>query len=196
MQTPDFSTYETCLQHASFLQERGYYVGEMDLFQIADLLHSLEEEKREKEQYTDSLIDYNDEIVSIEPIGVVDTIDITVSGDNLFYCKDILTKNSIGLPQTLDFFFALISNEELEETGQLMVKILKNRWNDPNFYKRFMIGIERAKFSLSDSDDPGNDLVDTGRYDTRGNKKDDDKPLFDRSSFGKRMIDTSDIDFD
>ena len=106
------------------------------------------------------------------------------------------TSESIGLPQTLDFFFALISNEELEETGQLMVKILKNRWNDPNFYKRFMIGIERAKFSLSDSDDPGNDLVDTGRYDTRGNKKDDDKPLFDRSSFGKRMIDTSDIDFD
>lgn len=99
---------------------------------------------------------------------------------------------SVGLPQTLDFFFALISNEELEDMGQLMVKVLKNRWNDPNYYKRFMIGIERAKFKLYDTDSGGNDLVDSGKHD-----KSDDTPLFDKGRFGnKRVIDTSGINFD
>lgn len=103
------------------------------------------------------------------------------------------TSESIGLPQTLDFFFALIANEELDEMGQLMVKVLKNRWNDPNFYKRFMIGIDRPKFTLYDTDSGADELVDAGRHD-----KDDDTPLFDKSKFGSRSkaIDTSGINFD
>ena len=92
------------------------------------------------------------------------------------------TSESIGLPQTLDFFGALIANEELDDLGQIMFKVLKNRWNDPNYYKRFMIGIERAKFMLYDVD-PTEGLTDTGRTD----EKDDDVPLFDRSPAGKRL---------
>jgi hypothetical protein len=58
------------------------------------------------------------------------------------------TSESFGLPATVDFMFALISTEELEQLNQLMVKQLKNRYNDPTLYKRFVIGVDRAKMKL------------------------------------------------
>lgn len=58
------------------------------------------------------------------------------------------TSESFGLPATADFMFALISTEELEKLNQIMVKQLKNRYNDPTAYKRFVVGIDRAKMKL------------------------------------------------
>jgi replicative DNA helicase len=60
------------------------------------------------------------------------------------------TSESIGLPQTVDAMFALISTEELEGMGQLMIKQLKNRWNDLSYYRRFVVGIDRSKMRLYD----------------------------------------------
>ena len=60
------------------------------------------------------------------------------------------TSESFGLPATADFMFALISTEELEQLNQIMVKQLKNRYNDPTLYKRFMVGIDRVKMRLYD----------------------------------------------
>jgi replicative DNA helicase len=60
------------------------------------------------------------------------------------------TSESFGLPATADLMFALISSEDLEEMGQMMVKQLKNRYNDPTYYKRFTIGVDRAKMKLFD----------------------------------------------
>ena len=60
------------------------------------------------------------------------------------------TSESIGLPQTCDLMLALISTEELEELGQIMVKQLKNRYNDPSYYKKFMVGIDRNKMRIFD----------------------------------------------
>ena len=60
------------------------------------------------------------------------------------------TSESFGLPATADLMFALISTEELEELGQLLVKQLKNRYNDPTKYKRFVIGIDRSRMKLYD----------------------------------------------
>ena len=60
------------------------------------------------------------------------------------------TSESFGLPATVDFMFALISTEELEQMNQIMVKQLKNRYNDPTLYKRFVIGVDRAKMKLYD----------------------------------------------
>ncbi len=60
------------------------------------------------------------------------------------------TSESFGLPATADLMFALISTEELEDLGQLLVKQLKNRYNDPTKYKRFVIGIDRARMKLYD----------------------------------------------
>lgn len=74
------------------------------------------------------------------------------------------TSESFGLPATADFMFALISTEELEELNQLMVKQLKNRYNDPTSNRKFVIGIDRAKMKLYDVEDRAQrDLVDSGQ---------------------------------
>jgi len=84
------------------------------------------------------------------------------------------TSESFGLPATADLMFALITSEELEEMGQIMVKQLKNRYNDPTFYKRFTVGIDRAKMKLYDVEQSGQEgLVDVGSADIakKPNKK-------------------------
>ena len=86
------------------------------------------------------------------------------------------TSESFGLPATADFMFALISTEELQQLNQIMIKQLKNRYNDPNTFKRFVIGIDRAKMKLYDVEQSAqDDIVDSGQV--------DDKPL---NSFGDR----------
>jgi len=82
------------------------------------------------------------------------------------------TSESFGLPATADFMFGLISTEELEGLGQLMVKQLKNRWGDTNYLKRFIIGIDRSKMKLFDAEDSAQDLVNDGQ----SNQKTDSKP--------------------
>ena len=73
------------------------------------------------------------------------------------------TSESFGLPATADLMFALISSEDLEELGQIMVKQLKNRYSDPTQYKRFALGIDRAKMRLYDVEQQAqNDIVDSG----------------------------------
>ena len=72
------------------------------------------------------------------------------------------TSESFGLPATADLMFALISTEELEGMNQIMVKQLKNRYNDPTVYKRFCVGIDRSKMRLYDIDEAQKDLVDSG----------------------------------
>ena len=74
------------------------------------------------------------------------------------------TSESFGLPATADLMFALISTEELEDLNQIMVKQLKNRYNDPTIYKRFVIGIDRAKMRLYDCEQKAqDDILDNGR---------------------------------
>lgn len=62
------------------------------------------------------------------------------------------TSESFGLPATADFMFAIISTEELEKLDQLLVKQLKNRYNDPTVHKRFVIGVDKSKMKLYDLD--------------------------------------------
>jgi len=69
------------------------------------------------------------------------------------------TSESFGLPATADLMFALISTEELENLGQIMVKQLKNRYNDPTVHKRFIVGIDRAKMRLYDCEQSAQDEV-------------------------------------
>ena len=69
------------------------------------------------------------------------------------------TSESFGLPATADFMFALIATEELEQSGRIMVKQLKNRYNDSAYYRKFTVGIDRAKMKLYNVDDSEGDLV-------------------------------------
>lgn len=74
------------------------------------------------------------------------------------------TSESFGLPATADFMFALIASEELEAINQIMVKQLKNRYNDLNMFKRFVVGIDRSKMRLYDVEDSAQtDIVDSGQ---------------------------------
>ena len=74
------------------------------------------------------------------------------------------TSESFGLPATADFMFALIATEELDALGQIMVKQLKNRYNDPTINKRFVLGIDRAKMKLFDVEASAqHDISDSGQ---------------------------------
>ena len=69
------------------------------------------------------------------------------------------TSESFGLPATADLMFALVSNDELAAQNQILVKQLKNRYNDPNMHKRFVISVDRSKMKLSDAPDAKENLV-------------------------------------
>ena len=86
------------------------------------------------------------------------------------------TSESFGLPATADLMFALISTEELEQMNQIMVKQLKNRYNDPTHHKRFVVGVDRSKMRLFDVDEDDQTLT-------------DDTPVFDNTETGKRFED-------
>ena len=76
------------------------------------------------------------------------------------------TSESFGLPATADLMFALISTEELEGLNQIMVKQLKNRYNDPTVFKRFVVGVDRAKMRLYDCEQKAqDDILDNGTED-------------------------------
>lgn len=86
------------------------------------------------------------------------------------------TSESFGLPATADLMFALVSTEEMEQNGQIAIKQLKNRYNDPNKNKRFLVGIDRSKMRLYDVDPGNQDLV-------------KDVPAFDNSEVNERFSD-------
>ena len=96
------------------------------------------------------------------------------------------TSESFGLPATADLMFALIGTEELEELGQIMVKQLKNRYNDPTINKRFVVGIDRAKMRLYDCEQSAQaDILDSGQEEeyTYEEKKTGPKKSFEGFKF-------------
>ena len=90
------------------------------------------------------------------------------------------TSESFGLPATADLMFALISNEELESMNQIMVKQLKNRYNDLATHRKFVVGVDRAKMRLFDAEPSAQinilETAPTARYD-------DDDSKFNPKSF-------------
>ena len=94
------------------------------------------------------------------------------------------TSESFGLPATADLMFALISTEELEGLNQILVKQLKNRYNDPTVRKRFVIGIDRAKMRLYDCEQTAQeDMVDKGGGEDYNSKEEKAKKSFDGFKF-------------
>lgn len=98
------------------------------------------------------------------------------------------TSESFGLPATADFMIALITSEQLEDLNQLMIKQLKNRYGDPSYHKRFVVGVDRAKMRLYDVEQSAQeDLIDDHANGNGKRKKPEkDVPLFDKSEFGQR----------
>ena len=84
------------------------------------------------------------------------------------------TSESFGLPATADFMFALISTEDLQRLGQMMVKQLKNRYNDPTYKKRFVVGVDRSRMRLYDVEESAQTLT-------------DDTPVFDNTATAEAL---------
>jgi hypothetical protein len=85
------------------------------------------------------------------------------------------TSESFGLPATADLMFALITSEKLEDYSQIMVKQLKNRYNDPTLFRKFVVGIDRAKMRLYDVEESAQaDIA-------------DESPVFSKGKFGQSV---------
>ena len=94
------------------------------------------------------------------------------------------TSESFGLPATADLMFALISTEELEGLNQIMVKQLKNRYNDPTIFKRFVVGVDRAKMRLYDCEQKAqDDILDNGTEDEYNKENKPPKKSFSEFKF-------------
>jgi replicative DNA helicase len=94
------------------------------------------------------------------------------------------TSESFGLPATADFLVALISTEELEGLNQIMVKQLKNRYGDKSVYKRFVVGIDRAKMRLYDVEQSAqNDILDSGQEEEYNDQERKPKKSFEGFKF-------------
>jgi archaellum biogenesis ATPase FlaH len=118
-------------------------------------------------------------------VPVVSATQTTRSG----YTNDDLgledTSESFGLPATADLMFALIVNDELKASNQILVKQLKNRYNDPSTHQRFVIGVDRSKMRLFDVDQNDSPL----------NKVEDNGAAFDNSASGQRLAQERFSDF-
>ena len=114
-------------------------------------------------------------------VPIVSATQVTRGGFNSSDVELTDTSESFGLPATADLMIALISTEELENMNQIMVKQLKNRYNDPSYFKRFVIGVDRSMMKLYDLEPSAqNNISDSGQDKDTG-------PAFDKSDFGKRV---------
>lgn len=114
-------------------------------------------------------------------VAVISATQTTRSGFSNSDVELTDTSESFGLPATADFMIALIATEELVELNQMMVKQLKNRYSNPDTNKRFVIGVDKAKMKLYDVEQTAqNHIHDSGQ------ESNNDKPIFDKSSFGIR----------
>lgn len=141
-----------CYKHAvKFFEHRDSLGIDVDsVEELAKLFVELYLDKAKQDSKTDKLIEYDDEIVSIEEYEEEETIDISVSKDSLFYANGILTKNSIGLPQTADFMFAITTDEVLQDNGQQLLHLLKTRWGNKSKIRPQLVNVNFDLMRYSD----------------------------------------------
>ena len=99
------------------------------------------------------------------------------------------TSESMGITHTADCILGLVTSEALDELGQLMIKQLKNRWSDLGYYRRFLVGIERAKMKIYELEESAqkNSNIDGGGSNGGSNTNQDDGPVFDKTDIGMRL---------
>ena len=100
------------------------------------------------------------------------------------------TSESMGITHTADCILGLVSSEDLDSLGQLMIKQLKNRWGDISYYRRFVVGIDRAKMQIYDLEQSAQNGITQGpsiaNSQPKASSQDDDGPLFDKGAFGSK----------
>ena len=99
------------------------------------------------------------------------------------------TSESMGITNTADCILGLVTSEQLDELGQLMIKQLKNRWGDLGYYRRFLVGIDRSKMKIYELEESAqkNINIDGNGGGNSGKKYSDDAPVFDKTDIGQRL---------
>jgi replicative DNA helicase len=99
------------------------------------------------------------------------------------------TSESMGITHTADCILGLVTSEQLDELGQLMIKQLKNRWGDLGYYRRFLVGVERAKMKIYELEESAQKNISFDSNGGSGKKSDDDDdtPMFDKTDIGQRL---------
>jgi replicative DNA helicase len=95
------------------------------------------------------------------------------------------TSESMGITHTADCILGLISTEDLDALGQIMIKQLKNRWGDLSYYRRFTVGIDRSKMQIFDLEESAQRNVMNDKIVANTATNDSDDPVFDNTTFGK-----------
>jgi len=104
------------------------------------------------------------------------------------------TSESMGLVHTLDLYLAQMAPEELQNINQMMFKQLKNRYNDPSYYKRFVVGFDRPRMTFYNVEESAQEnIMAEAAAGGKGKKVEEDTPVFDRGSFGSRMRERGDF---
>ena len=139
----------------------GLTDSETETDEYIEMMKLVLQEQDEKNILNDLTIDYNDEIVGIEEIGDMETVDISVTGDQLFYCNDILTKNSIGLAATADVILSIFQTEEDQDMNIIRLGMMKNRYGPRGMVQTMRIDYNTLTIEQSDEDSEsfGNDDV-------------------------------------
>ena len=137
-------------QKVKLMQMLGLTDNETKTEKYVDMMKLVLQEQEDKNNITDSLINYNDEIVDIEFLGDMETIDISVTGDQLFYCNDILTKNSIGIAATADVILSIFQTEEDVEMNHIRLGMMKNRYGPRGMVKNMKINYNTLTITEAD----------------------------------------------
>lgn len=141
--------FEEYLREMKCRNQAKFYAAVKGNTSTEDELYTalIETEKYQERQYqrTDQLLDYDDEIESIEELEEIEMFDISVAGDQLFYANGVLTKNSAGLVHTCDYMLGIVETEELSAMGQQMFKQIKSRYGDKSKFSRFFIGVDKSQ---------------------------------------------------
>lgn len=146
----EFLFIERCYALTDFHIKKYPVLKNYDYNKVFNAVALLELTRLEEEQKLDNCIDFNDEIVEIEDVGLMDVTDITVDGDSLFYADNILTKNSYGLVFGCDILIGIITTPEFDAQNKICFKQLKNRYRDINMNNKFLLGVNKSKMKLYD----------------------------------------------
>ena len=140
-------------QRVEYMKILGLTDDESDTEDYIDMMRLVLQEQEDKNNISDSKIDYNDEIVEIEELDDMETVDISVTGDQLFYCNGILTKNSIGVAATADVIMSIFQSEEDMEMALIKLGMMKNRFGPRGMIQAMKIDYPTLSISQSSEEE-------------------------------------------
>jgi hypothetical protein len=149
----DKKTEEFIRQRVEYMRILGLTDNESETEDYIDMMKLVIQEQDDKNNISDSKIEYNDEIVEIEELDDMETVDISVTGDQLFYCNGILTKNSIGVAATADVILSIFQSEEDQELGLIKLGMMKNRYGPRGMIQAMRIDYPTLTINQSDEDE-------------------------------------------